>query len=183
MTQSPEFQPEPPANSSSSSIPKILLIIGGVGCGCFGLITILGILAAIALPSFLSQATKAKESEAKNYIGALNRAQQAHHIGENAFSSTLEPLGLGIPPESDYYRYQIEVQPDNQSAKATATPKDPTLKSFTGAVFIVKQGGESLTFAGVCQSDSHTAIPPAMPTLNTTTAELTLECPPGSSNL
>ncbi|HBB34438.1 MAG TPA: hypothetical protein DC064_22270, partial [Cyanobacteria bacterium UBA9273] len=40
-------------------------------------IIIIGILSAIALPSFLNQANKAKESEAKQYTGSMNRAQQA----------------------------------------------------------------------------------------------------------
>ena len=40
-------------------------------------IIIIGILSAIALPSFLNQANKAKQSEAKQYTGSMNRAQQA----------------------------------------------------------------------------------------------------------
>ena len=38
-------------------------------------IIIIGILAAIALPNFLNQSAKAKQSEAKQYIGAINRTQ------------------------------------------------------------------------------------------------------------
>lgn len=34
-------------------------------------IIIIGILSAIALPSFLNQANKAKQSEAKQYVGTL----------------------------------------------------------------------------------------------------------------
>lgn len=183
MTQSPDFQPEPTPKASKTPIPMILLIVGGVGCGCLGLIVLLGIISAIALPSFLNQATKAKEAEAQQNIGALNRAQQVYHLEKSAFSPTIEPLGIGIRPESENYRYQIEIQPDNQSVKITATPKDPTLDSFTGAVFTVKQGAEILTFTGVCQSNSPTTLPPAMPTLNTTTAQPTVECPPSSSRL
>ena len=37
-------------------------------------IIIIGILSAIALPSFLNQANKAKQSEAKTYVGSMNRA-------------------------------------------------------------------------------------------------------------
>ena len=43
-------------------------------------IIIIGILAAIALPSFLNQAAKAKQSEAKNYVGSVTRAQQSSSI-------------------------------------------------------------------------------------------------------
>ncbi|MFM8005892.1 MAG: prepilin-type N-terminal cleavage/methylation domain-containing protein, partial [Dolichospermum sp.] len=43
-------------------------------------IIIIGILSAIALPSFLSQAAKSKQTEAKTFVGAVNRAQQAHRM-------------------------------------------------------------------------------------------------------
>jgi type IV pilus assembly protein PilA len=45
-------------------------------------IIIIGILAAIALPSFLNQANKAKQSEAKTYLGSINRAQQGFYLEE-----------------------------------------------------------------------------------------------------
>ncbi len=42
-------------------------------------IIIIGILSAIALPSFLNQANKAKQSEAKQYIAWINKGQQAYY--------------------------------------------------------------------------------------------------------
>ena len=47
-------------------------------------IMIIGILSAIALPSFLNQASKAKEAEGKQIIGASNRAQQAYYLERGA---------------------------------------------------------------------------------------------------
>ena len=41
-------------------------------------IIIIGILSAIALPSFLNQANKAKQSEAKTITGTMSRAQQTY---------------------------------------------------------------------------------------------------------
>ncbi len=43
------------------------------------LIIIIRILSAIALPSFLNQANKAKQSEAKQYIASINKGQQAYY--------------------------------------------------------------------------------------------------------
>jgi type IV pilus assembly protein PilA len=37
-------------------------------------IIIIGILAALALPTFLNQASKARHSEAKTYLSAMNRS-------------------------------------------------------------------------------------------------------------
>src|SRR4028119_2352610 len=42
-------------------------------------IIIIGILSAIALPAFLNQANKAKQSEAKQYIGSLDKGQSAYY--------------------------------------------------------------------------------------------------------
>ncbi|HIK54809.1 MAG TPA: prepilin-type N-terminal cleavage/methylation domain-containing protein, partial [Synechococcales cyanobacterium M55_K2018_004] len=43
-------------------------------------IIIIGILSAIALPSFLNQANKARQSEASTYVGSMNRGQQAYYL-------------------------------------------------------------------------------------------------------
>lgn len=45
-------------------------------------IIIIGILAAIALPNFLNQATRARETEAKNNLGSTNRSVQAWVLEE-----------------------------------------------------------------------------------------------------
>ncbi|MDD1413506.1 type IV pilin-like G/H family protein, partial [Dolichospermum sp. ST_con] len=60
-------------------------------------IIIIGILSAIALPSFLNQAAKAKQSEAKTYIGSVNRAQQSYRIENPSFASDFTALQIGIP--------------------------------------------------------------------------------------
>ncbi|NER84168.1 MAG: prepilin-type N-terminal cleavage/methylation domain-containing protein [Leptolyngbya sp. SIO1D8] len=67
-------------------------------------IIIIGILAAIALPAFLNQAVRARETEAQTNLGAINRAQQAYLVefGEFASSDTTreidgeEKTGLGV---------------------------------------------------------------------------------------
>jgi type IV pilus assembly protein PilA len=48
-------------------------------------IIIIGILSAIALPAFLNQAAKARQSEAKQTLGALNRGQQAYRLEQANF--------------------------------------------------------------------------------------------------
>jgi prepilin-type N-terminal cleavage/methylation domain-containing protein len=42
-------------------------------------IIIISILSAIALPAFLNQANKAKQSEAKQYIASINKGPQAYY--------------------------------------------------------------------------------------------------------
>lgn len=56
---------------------------------------ILGILAAIALPSLLSQGNKAKVAGALASAGAVNRAQLAYHLDHKSFADNIQQLGLG----------------------------------------------------------------------------------------
>jgi type IV pilus assembly protein PilA len=68
-------------------------------------IIIIGILAAIALPSFLNQANKARQSEAKTYVGSFNKGQQAWYTENTAFNAVLPELGVGVRPVTEYYVY------------------------------------------------------------------------------
>ena len=74
-------------------------------------IIIIGILSAIALPSFLNQANKAKQSEAKQYIASLNKGQQAFFVENNAITTEVAKLGLGIKTSTQNYTYSIGTVP------------------------------------------------------------------------
>ena len=56
-------------------------------------VIIIGVLAAIALPNLLGQVGKARESEAKSQLGAINRAQQAFFTERGEFA--LDSFNLG----------------------------------------------------------------------------------------
>jgi prepilin-type N-terminal cleavage/methylation domain-containing protein len=68
-------------------------------------IIIIGILSAIALPSFLNQAKKARQSEAKTYVGSLNRGQQAFYTENDFFTSSIDAMGVGIATQTSNYTY------------------------------------------------------------------------------
>ncbi|AMA10331.1 type IV pilin-like G/H family protein [Picosynechococcus sp. PCC 73109] len=68
-------------------------------------IIIIGILSAIALPSFLNQANKARQSEAKQNLGAVNRGQQSYYLERQLFSDNINGLGLGVSIETENYSY------------------------------------------------------------------------------
>jgi prepilin-type N-terminal cleavage/methylation domain-containing protein len=108
-------------------------------------IIIIGILAAIALPSFLNQANKARQSEAISYVGSMNRAQQAYYLERTAFTNTVAELGLGIPLSTDNYVYRavldtnpnenfVTNQAEPQVNGATDTNRDAPVKAFIGGV-------------------------------------------------
>ena len=83
--------------------------------------------------SIQSLAHKAQQSEAKTYIGSLNRSQQAFFLEEGKFSSELDALGLGISAETDNYSYSIlPADSDTKGVVTFAQPKDATLNAYIG---------------------------------------------------
>lgn len=120
-------------------------------------IIIIGILSAIALPSFLNQANKAKESEAKQYAGSANRSQQAYYLEKNEFTTDFNKLGLGISTATDNYTYSIASGDVNTNAYFSGAPENTnTLRAFIGGVKtgLVGEGDaqEATTLAVLCQS-------------------------------
>lgn len=101
-------------------------------------IVILGILSAIALPTFFRQANRAKEAEAKSMIGIINRAQQVYFLEHSRFGSlpNLDVLDLDLSNSSNYTYQSL---PDASSAAiaalTTAHPKDPNIRGFAGKVW------------------------------------------------
>lgn len=89
-------------------------------------VIIIGILAAIALPSMLSQANKAKQAGAQSQLGAINRAQQSYRLENITFSTALSDLGLGADNDAmDTDDYDIAIATGSAIlADATATPLD-----------------------------------------------------------
>lgn len=119
-------------------------------------IIIIGILAAIALPSFLNQANKAKESEAKSYIGSINRAQQSYRLENPTFASSLSDLQLGIPTSTENYAYETANVSEGSTADATADPSDTSLKGVRGCVSADSAG---ITSANLKVSDTADEVP------------------------
>jgi type IV pilus assembly protein PilA len=119
-------------------------------------IIIIGILAAIALPSFLNQANKAKQSEAKQYVGTLVRAQQAYYLEESKFAASIADLSKPVSSDTTNYSYNVAVDAANSSVAVYGTPKatKAALKAYSGAAKVAVQTAtsEATSFGGVCES-------------------------------
>lgn len=120
-------------------------------------IIIIGILSAIALPSFLSQANKAKQSEAKQYLASINKGQQAYYAENSVFSATLTDLGLGIKDKTNNYTYTIGAT-SGQGVTAGADPASG-LKSYGSVVGLVGSVGAATTQSVLCEGASGAAAP------------------------
>ncbi|MGF1538794.1 MAG: type IV pilin-like G/H family protein [Elainellaceae cyanobacterium] len=132
-------------------------------------IIIIGILSAIALPSFLNQANRARESEAQTYVGTLNRGQQAFYLEENRFTTDISELGLGLNTDTDNYVYEIDslqtTSPAtvvNRAHPAVTDPggttnkaADAPFRAYVGGVNTgeIAGGGEATTFAILCKGE------------------------------
>jgi len=119
-------------------------------------VIIIGILAAIALPSMLNQAAKARLSSAKNAIGAINRAQQAYRLENTNFAPDVTTLKLGVSTPDGYSTPSITASNGN-SATASTSATDPAGTGVTGCVTVasgittssIKEGSNS-TAPGSC---------------------------------
>lgn len=130
------------------------------GCGCLVLLILLTPVIGVLVFSsfFLCNANKAKQSEAKQYIGSMNRAQQAKFAENDAFTNSIPDLGLGIKTETTNYKYSLRVT--KQAAFNYALSKHKTEKSYVGSVFIVPA---KTTSAILCEADDRGTIEPAEP--------------------
>ncbi len=124
-------------------------------------IIIIGILSAIALPSFLNQANKAKQSEAKTYVGSMNRAQQAYYLENNEFANqnNFGNLGLGIATQTVNYRYAIRGGGPSSSTvtnQAQLVKTNAPLKAYIGGVGVATQTttSEATTIAVLCEAQN-----------------------------
>ena len=128
-------------------------------------IIIIGILSAIALPSFLGQASKAKEAEGVNNVGAVNRVQQAYRVEEGRFASELSDLELGLNT-TNHYQYEINSGNDT-SSNITATPTDTgTVRYVYGLIGLT---GNGTTDSVICKANQLGEA--NEPTFDGTTAE------------
>ncbi len=124
-------------------------------------------LLALAAPFFLNQTfgcgNKARSSEARTYVGTMNRGQQAFWLENGAFGSIAD-LKIGIQEETINYKYEIESF--NFVSYQYAIPKNDKAKSFVGAVFVLPDHSQNIqtidrsqaenqqltTFAILCES-------------------------------
>jgi prepilin-type N-terminal cleavage/methylation domain-containing protein len=113
-------------------------------------VIIIGILAAVALPSLLSQANKAKQVEARNNVGAMNRAQQAVYLEKQTFASNMPGLGVGIPTATVNYKYGF-ANASGTGVANTASTRKANLKPYSGLVWTQTIDNQSTTQAILCE--------------------------------
>ena len=114
-------------------------------------IIIIGILSAIALPSFLSQVNKARGSEAKVNLSAINRTQEAYYLENQEFANNLDDLKLGIRDTSNYV-YHVYTSSKDWTG-ATANASNPDNRSHLAVVAVKQRKGDFDSV--ICEADEN----------------------------
>jgi type IV pilus assembly protein PilA len=109
-------------------------------------IIIVGVLAAIALPSFLNQIGKARGSEAKSNLGTINRSQQAYRLENGTFATAVGTLDAKVSPK--FYSYSATGGANSATATASTTLTD--LKVYGAGV---AQGTNDQFVQAICESN------------------------------
>jgi len=148
-------------------------------------VVIIGILAAIALPSFLAQTAKAKQSEARTYLGSWAKAQKAFRTENAQFAEDWTTLSLGLGTDTRNYTYQnVGGGPGASEANGFATSKAADLKSYSATVIVLTKEIDTGTGTeisvdmpdGLCEAKLPGSAKIAAPKIDTTTAEA--DCAP-----
>jgi type IV pilus assembly protein PilA len=119
--------------------------------------------------SMSDQENKSKESEAKQYVGSINRTQKAIFSGEkSAFATSVDALGIGIKTETKNYKYSVHVT--KQAAFNYGVSKRADIRSYVGGVFLIPVEGnaaknEIRTDAILCRADNPGTFSPLRPIL------------------
>jgi type IV pilus assembly protein PilE len=90
-------------------------------------IAIVGILAAVAVPTYRNYLIRTNRAEAKIALLQLQTAQEKFYMQNNTFTDNLSdasPVGLGLLPTTETGKYDINIDlgDDGQTYTATASP-------------------------------------------------------------
>jgi type IV pilus assembly protein PilA len=133
-------------------------------------IIIVGVLAAIALPSFLNQAGRARATEGTNNVGALIRAQQVHRFENPTYANGVNVLSVKIA--GNYYDYSFD-NATNNAVDVKTDINEVDLKLVSGRI---ASDTDNNFKSVVCMSQAVAAVVGTTSTLATGTVT-TIACP------
>ncbi|MEQ8969948.1 MAG: type IV pilin-like G/H family protein [Coleofasciculus sp. C1-SOL-03] len=126
-----------------------------------------GVIFGLILPTIKWRGTERYESEAKQYVDSMNRAQHSYFLDKYYFSDYMGNLGLGIATETQFHTYSTHA--NSLYAFNYAISKKDHIKSFVGGVFIKlnNQDTSKLTTVAIfCESKSPGMKHPTPPVLS-----------------
>jgi type IV pilus assembly protein PilA len=136
-------------------------------------IIIIGILAAIALPNFLNQAGKAKQSESKQNIALVNKTQNSFRAENAAFANSFDVLAIGSVNGGTTgvtVNYSYTIAGATETATIFSNPIDKSLKGHSGGVTRFNNAAsQSVIGTVICEMNTN-GTAATLPTMTTTAA-------------
>ncbi|MEG4276232.1 type IV pilin-like G/H family protein [Microcoleus sp. MON1_C1] len=161
--QAPSSAKNIPPNKKSKSCVGTLLRI------TFIYVPVVLIFAANTLLLSSGCGGKTKRSEAKQYVNAMNRAQQAIYAEDGTFSKSMDSLGLGIKTQTTNYKYSIIATKNAAFSYGVSIRETKDITSYVGAVFLVPvskaANKEKTTVSILCEANSPGNTQPSAPIL------------------
>lgn len=129
------------------------------------------------LPTFLAVIKPLPEG--KQYVDAMNRAQQAYFLEKNSLSDKIGNLALNIATETENYTYSMQTTP--LSAFHYGVSRQSQLNGYVGGIFFsdIEETGELTTLAILCEAQSPGTTRPPAPIVE----EGVIKCAPETVNL
>jgi type IV pilus assembly protein PilA len=152
------FEKNPNSANSDNGVVINLILFG-----------LMSIVLMFVLPSCLNQGNVNKDSEGKQYIGSMNRTQQAKYEENGSFSNSVDALGIGIKTETTNRKYSVEVT--KSAAFNYSVPRVGALEAYVGGVFAVPSTqpkaakNEMIAVAILCKAKTPDTIKPIRPYL------------------
>lgn len=116
-------------------------------------VILIGVLAAVALPNLLGQVAKGRQSEAKNNLGAINRAQQAYRLETSSFGN-LSNLSTKVTGTNYDYADATGVTINSTFASQVANAKTEYENDILDYTAAVNQQTNGTFVSIICQTDS-----------------------------
>jgi type IV pilus assembly protein PilE len=109
-------------------------------------VTIVGILAMIAYPSYTNFLIKSNRSAAKSFMMDVANRQQQFFIDARQYGADLSALAMTMPPDVSNF-YTVTTTPANTATpptySVTATPNAGTYQAVDGALVLNSDGSRT----------------------------------------
>lgn len=116
---------------------------------------LIGILAGLAIPSYLQHVNSARELEAKQLLNAIVKAEKAYRNQNDSFEYS-DLSKFDTVKKQKYFDISLaELDRGEEAVWITATPRiswRQSLKSFASAVILFVENGQSIIKSITCQS-------------------------------
>lgn len=110
-------------------------------------IAIVGILAAVAYPSYTKSVIKANRGNAKAFLLEVAQREQQYLLDQRSYATKAQLTTAGVSPQAEFTRsYDWNVVPGTGTVPtfiATATPKSGTRQANDGTLQITETGAKT----------------------------------------